>query len=43
MADLNLFHKLAHMTPARHSTAHHIVEPMNLMVSHRHLHITCSS
>ncbi len=43
MADLNMFHKLAHMSPALHSTAHHIVEPMDLKVSHRHLHITYSS
>ncbi|ACM04272.1 trimethylamine methyltransferase MttB-like protein (plasmid) [Cereibacter sphaeroides KD131] len=28
LADLNMFHKLAHMSPALHSTAHHIVEPM---------------
>jgi trimethylamine--corrinoid protein Co-methyltransferase len=31
------------MSPALHSTAHHIVEPMDLKVSHRHLHITYSS
>lgn len=43
MADLTNFHKLAHMLPALHSTAHHIVEPMDLKVSHRHLHITYSS
>jgi trimethylamine--corrinoid protein Co-methyltransferase len=43
IADLNMFHKLAHMSPALHSTAHHIVEPMDLKVSHRHLHITYSS
>lgn len=43
MADLNMFHQLAHMSPALHSTAHHIVEPMDLKVSHRHLHITYSS
>lgn len=43
MADLNMFHKLAHMSPALHSSAHHIVEPMDLKVSHRHLHITYSS
>jgi trimethylamine--corrinoid protein Co-methyltransferase len=41
--DLGMFHKLAHMLPALHSTAHHIVEPMDLPVSHRHLHITYSS
>lgn len=43
LADLNMFHKLAHMLPALHSTAHHIVEPMDVPVSHRHLHITYSS
>lgn len=43
LADLNMFHKLAHMSPALHSTAHHIVEPMDRKVSHRHLHITYSS
>ena len=43
IGDLNMFHKLAHMSPALHSTAHHIVEPMDLAVSHRHLHITYSS
>ncbi len=43
MADLNMFHKLAHLSPAMHSSAHHIVEPMDLPVSHRHLHITYSS
>ena len=37
-----MFHKLAHMSPALHSTAHHIVEPMDMKVSHRHLAITCS-
>lgn len=41
--DLGMFHKLSHMLPALHSTAHHIVEPMDLPVSHRHLHITYSS
>lgn len=43
IADLNMFHKLTHMSPALHSTAHHIVEPMDIKVSHRHLHITYSS
>ena len=43
MEDLSMFHKLAHMSPALHSSAHHIVEPMDLAVSHRHLHITYSS
>ena len=41
--DLGNFHKLSHMLPAMHSSAHHIVEPMDLPVSHRHLHITYSS
>lgn len=43
MADLEMFHRLAHMSPGLHSTAHHIVEPMDLPVSHRHLSITLSS
>lgn len=41
--DLAMFHKLAHMSPALHSSAHHIVEPMDMVVSHRHLEITYSS
>ncbi len=41
--DLSMFHKLAHMSPSMHSTAHHIVEPMDHTVSHRHLRITYSS
>ena len=41
--DLAMFHKLAHMLPALHSSAHHIVEPMDHPVSHRHLRITYSS
>ncbi len=41
--DLAMFHKLAHMSPALHSTSHHIVEPMDKVVAHRHLHITYSS
>ncbi|MEO1533528.1 MAG: trimethylamine methyltransferase family protein, partial [Pseudomonadota bacterium] len=41
--DLAMFHKLAHMSPALHSSAHHIVEPMDHPVSHRHLRITYSS
>ena len=41
--DLAMFHKLSHMSPALHSTAHHIVEPMDLPVAHRHLQITYSS
>lgn len=43
IADLGTFHKLAQMMPALHSSAHHIVEPMDIKVSHRHLHITYSS
>lgn len=43
MADLADFHKLSHMIPALHSSAHHIVEPMDHPVSHRHLRITHSS
>ncbi|MEO1066666.1 MAG: trimethylamine methyltransferase family protein, partial [Pseudomonadota bacterium] len=41
--DLAIFHKLSHMLPAIHSSAHHIVEPMNHVVAHRHLRITYSS
>ena len=41
--DLGMFHKLAHMSPALHSSAHHIVEPMDHAVPHRHLQITYSS
>ena len=43
LEDLNNFHKLAHMLPAIHSSAHHIVEPMDHPISHRHLRITYSS
>ena len=43
LADLADFHKLSHMLPALHSTAHHIVEPMDHPISHRHLRITYSS
>lgn len=43
LEDLAMFHKLAHMSPALHSSAHHIVEPMDHPVSHRHLRITYSS
>jgi len=43
LADLADFHKLSHMLPAMHSSAHHIVEPMDHPVSHRHLRITYSS
>ncbi len=41
--DLAMFHKLAHLAPAIHSTSHHIVEPMDHVVAHRHLRITYSS
>ena len=41
--DLGTFHKLSHMLPAIHSSAHHIVEPMDHAVAHRHLRITYSS
>ena len=41
--DLANFHKLSHMLPGLHSSAHHIVEPMDHPVSHRHLRITYSS
>ena len=43
LEDLANFHKLAHMLPALHSSAHHIVEPMDHKVAHRHLRITYSS
>lgn len=43
LEDLGDFHKLAHMSPAIHSSAHHIVEPMDHPVAHRHLRITYSS
>ena len=41
--DLANFHKLAQQLPSMHSSAHHIVEPMDHVVSHRHLRITYSS
>ena len=41
--DLAMFHKLAHMSPAMHSSAHHIVEPYDHAISQRHLRITYSS
>ncbi len=43
LEDLASFHKLSHMLPAIHSSAHHIVEPMDHVVAHRHLRITYSS
>ncbi|MEO0938038.1 MAG: trimethylamine methyltransferase family protein [Pseudomonadota bacterium] len=41
--DLAMFHKLSHMLPSLHSSAHHIVEPYDHPISHRHLRITYSS
>ncbi len=43
LKDLNDFHKLSHILPALHSTAHVICEPMDIAVGHRHLWITYSS
>ena len=43
LEDLAMFHKLAQLCPAIHSTSHHIVEPMDHVVAHRHLRITYSS
>jgi len=43
LEDLAMFHKLSHMSPALHSTAHHIVEPCDHPISQRHLRITYSS
>ena len=43
LEDLAMFHKLAHMMPAMHSSAHHIVEPYDHPISQRHLRITYSS
>ncbi|MCP5072462.1 MAG: trimethylamine methyltransferase family protein, partial [Rhodobacteraceae bacterium] len=43
LSDLADFHRLSHMLPAMHSSAHHIVEPMDHAISHRHLRITYSS
>ncbi len=43
LQDLASFHKLSHMLPAMHSSAHHIVEPYDHPISHRHLRITYSS
>ena len=43
LEDLAMFHKLAHVSPALHSTAHHIVEPCDHPISQRHLRITYSS
>ncbi|MEM1351734.1 MAG: trimethylamine methyltransferase family protein [Pseudomonadota bacterium] len=43
LADLADFHKLSHMLPSMHSSAHHIVEPYDHPISQRHLRITYSS
>ena len=43
LADLAMFHKLSHMSPGLHSSAHHIVEPYDHPISQRHLRITYSS
>ncbi len=43
LEDLAMFHKLSHMMPALHSSAHHIVEPYDHPISQRHLRITYSS
>jgi len=43
LADLADFHKLSHMLPVLHSSAHHIVEPYDHPISQRHLRITYSS
>ncbi len=43
LEDLAMFHKLSHMLPALHSSAHHIVEPFDHPISQRHLRITYSS
>lgn len=43
IADFRMLVKLAHMSPALHSTSHNIVEPMDVTVSHRHLDVTYSS
>ncbi|MGD8429651.1 MAG: trimethylamine methyltransferase family protein [Ectothiorhodospiraceae bacterium] len=43
LEDLNNFHRLSHMAPGLHSSAHVICEPMDVPVGHRHLWITYSS
>ena len=43
LEDLANFHKLSHMLPVIHSSAHHIVEPYDHPISQRHLRITYSS
>lgn len=41
--NLATFHKLSHMLPILHSSAHHIVEPYDHPISQQHLRITYSS
>ena len=43
LEDLANSHKLSHMLPVIHSSAHHIVEPYDHPISQRHLRITYSS
>ena len=43
LEDLANFHKLSHMLPVIHSSAHHIVEPYDHPISQRHLRITYSA
>lgn len=43
LADLNNFHRLAHMAPALHSASSIICEPMDIPVPKRHLHIIHSA
>ena len=43
LEDFANFHKLSHMLPVIHSSAHHIVEPYDHPISQRHLRITYSS
>lgn len=43
LADLQMLVKLTQMSPALHCTSHHIIEPMDVKVSHRHLEIAYSS
>lgn len=43
LEDLAMFHKLSHMLPSLHSSAHHIVEPYDHPISQRHLRIAYSS
>lgn len=43
LADLQMLQKLTHMSPALHSTSHHIIEPMDVKVSYRHMEIAYSA